>query len=131
MAAALKVDIVTPERSVFSGPASEIVLPAWEGQLGVLPDHDALLSLLRAGTCVVNVQGEGTQRWVIGRGFADIGGDHVTLLTDQAVPVDAIDRGAAQTLLAEALRDVDAHAGTELGKAAEIRAEWARALIDA
>lgn len=131
MATALTVDIVTPERSVFSGAASEVLLPAWEGQLGVLPDHDALLSLLRCGPCEVKVQGA-THRWVIGRGFADVGGDHVTLLTDQAVAVEAIDKSAAQQDLANALRDAESHpVGTEAHKQAVGRVEWAQALVDA
>lgn len=131
MATALQVEIVTPERAVFSGTANEIVLPAWEGELGVLPDHDALLSLLRAGVCTVSTGGA-TRRWVIGRGFADIGGERVTLLTDQAVPVEEIDRPGAEAMLAAALTEIDAQPpGTEAQKQAVARAEWARALLGA
>ena len=71
MAGTTHVRIVTPERRVFDGPATEVVLPAWEGELGVYPDHDALLALLRSGTCRVHTA-EGVQRWVVGRGFAEI-----------------------------------------------------------
>ncbi len=131
MATALTVEIVTPEAAVFSGTASEVLLPAWEGQLGVLPDHDALLSLLKSGLCEV-VEGGSRKQWVIGRGFADIGGEHVTLLTDRAVPLDQVDKAAAATELAEANADIDTHPiGSEAQKAAVIRAEWAQALIDA
>ena len=131
MATQLSVEIVTPEASVFSGSALEVVLPAWDGQLGVLPDHDALLSLLRAGPCEVR-DDTGSKLWIIGRGFADIGGDHVTLLTDQAIPVDQVDKASAQADLAAATADAESHPlGSEAQKAAAIRAEWAQALIDA
>lgn len=131
MATALSVEIVTPEASVFSGTANEVLLPAWEGQLGVLPDHDALLSLLKSGLCEV-VEGGSKKQWVIGRGFADIGGEHVTLLTDRAVPLDQVDKSEAASELAEAKADIEKHPiGSEAQKAAVVRAEWAQALIDA
>ena len=83
MADSLQLDIVTPQASVYSGPASEVVLPAWEGQLGVYPHHDALLALLRAGRCAVTTAA-GVQTYVIGRGFAGIGPDRteITLVAD-------------------------------------------------
>ena len=129
---ALTVEIVTPERSIFSGSAKEIILPAWDGELGVYPDHDALLTLLKAGRAIVTTS-EGTYRWIVGRGFADVGGDHVTLLTDQAVPLDNVDRTAAATMLAEANASMsnNAEIGTERYKQAQIKAEWAQALLDA
>lgn len=127
----LHVDIVTPEAKVFSGPAREVLVPAWEGQLGVFPDHDALLSLLKAGVCEVTTA-EGTKKWIIGRGFADIGGDHVTLLTDQAVPVSEIDKAAAQTALADAEKELaELGPSSEKGKLVAQRIEWAQALLDA
>lgn len=128
---ALQVEIVTPEKSVFSGQAVEVTLPAWEGQLGVLPDHDALLSLLKCGVAEVR-DASGSKRWVIGRGFADIGGDHVTVLTDQAESVDDLDREGAQALLDEVQKELDSGELTPEGrKQAQIRAEWANAILDA
>ncbi|MEZ4319361.1 MAG: ATP synthase F1 subunit epsilon [Myxococcota bacterium] len=131
MATELRVEIVTPESSIFSGAAQEVVLPAWEGQMGVLPDHDALLSLLKSGLCEV-IAGGTSRKWVIGRGFADIGTDHVTLLTDRAVPVDQLDKAGASAELAKATAEIDQHPlGSEAQKAAVVRAEWAQAILDA
>ena len=90
MATELQLDIVTPAASVYSGPATEVILPAWDGELGVYPQHDTLLALLRAGTCTVTTP-TGQLRYVVGRGFADIGSGSVTLLTDSCEPVDKID----------------------------------------
>ena len=131
MANVMTVEIVTPVASAFSGEAKEVVLPAWEGQLGVLPDHDALLTLLKAGKAVVYTDA-GVKVWIIGRGFADIGGDHVTLLTDQAVPLADVDKAAALAELGEAQEELTSESvGSEAHKAAQIRAEWAQALLDA
>lgn len=97
----LQVEIVTPEKRVFSGEATEVLLPAWEGQLGVYPQHDTLLTLLKAGRCAVYTS-DGVQEYVVGRGFAEIGPTVVTILTEACDVKAEIDREAAQRDLAEA-----------------------------
>ena len=97
----LQVEIVTPEKRVFSGEASEVLLPAWEGQMGIYPQHDSLLTLLRCGRCVVATK-SGVKEYVVGRGFAEIGPTVVTLLTEACDVRDEIDRDAAQRDLDEA-----------------------------
>ncbi len=125
----LQVDIVTPEASAFSGEASEVILPAWEGQLGVYPGHDALLSLLRAGRCVVTSP-QGVRRYVVGRGFAEIGPDHVTILTDRFEPLEGVDKKQAQADLEAAEKELlETEASTERWRQAEIALEHAQARL--
>lgn len=129
--ATLQLDIVTPSASVFSGPVSEVVLPAWEGQMGVFPQHDALLALLRAGVCKVNSP-EGTHTFVVGRGFADIGPANVTLLTDSCEKAEDVDKAAASSERAEAEKALATAAfGTEAHNQAQIAMELAQARLDA
>jgi F-type H+-transporting ATPase subunit epsilon len=131
MALTLQVDLVTPERSVFSGPATEVVLPAWEGEMGVYPDHDALLTLLRAGSCVIASE-QGRLQYVLGRGFAEIGPDRVTMLTDSCEPAADVDHArAAQDLATAEAALATADPATEHFRQAQIAAEHARARLDA
>jgi len=92
--AGLQVDIVTPTKLAFSGAASEIRLPGWLGEMGVMPGHDTVLSLLRGGTAIVNAEG-GEKQFVIGRGFAEIGPERVTVLTDSCETPASIDQAKA------------------------------------
>jgi len=96
MATELQLDIVTPMKSAFSGTVRQVILPAWEGEEGALPDHDTELALLRGGVCTV-ISEQGEQRWAVGRGFAEISGTAVTLLTDSAELQDEVDKAAART----------------------------------
>lgn len=129
--ATLQLDIVTPSRSVFSGPVSEVVLPAWEGQLGVYPQHDALLALLRAGVCTV-AGPDGTKRYIVGRGFADVGPTNVTLLTDSCEEADSVDKDEARTALTAAEKAMSGvNFGTEAHNQAIIALEMAQARLDA
>ncbi len=97
----LTIDIVTPERLVFSGSAREIRVPGALGEFGVLPGHTIFLSLLRPGIATIDTAG-GAKRFIIGTGFAEAGADRVVLLTDTCEEVGSIDKAKAQQDLADA-----------------------------
>ncbi len=91
---ALVLDIVTPEKVVFSGPADEVSAPGVLGEFDVLPDHALFLSLLRAGLVSVRTK-TGVKRFVVGRGFAEAGPERLVLLTDSCEAAETVDKAAA------------------------------------
>lgn len=126
----LHVEIVTPTRAVYSGEASEVVLPAWEGELGVYADHDPLLTLLRAGRAIV-IGPEGTTEYIVGRGFAEIGADHVTMLTDSCQLISDVDVDRAHADMERAEQQMEeVEPDTEKYRVAEATAEHAMARLD-
>lgn len=130
MASTLQLEIVTPEKAAFSGTASQVILPAWRGQLGVLPEHDHLLALLRGGIAIVQTPA-GDTRFVLGRGFAEIGPDRVTVLTDSCEAADTIDKAQATAELTELQREFDdANLYAEGADRLELRLELARARVE-
>jgi F-type H+-transporting ATPase subunit epsilon len=125
----LNVDIVTPERVVFSGEVSEIRVPGEAGEFGVLPGHANFLSLLRAGVATL-LTSDGDKRFVIGRGFAEAGSERVVILTDTYEDSDNVDKSKAQSDLEKAETTISATAeGSEERNAAELAAELARARL--
>lgn len=129
--ATLQVDIVTPEKVVFSGPADEIAAPGVGGEFDVLPDHALFLSLLRAGIVTVRTKGA-TKRFVVGRGFAEAGPDRVVLLTDSCEAAEGVDKAAAQKMLEKADGVIaDSAPDSEERLGAEQAAELARARLEA
>ena len=93
------------------------------GEMGVYPDHDALLALLRAGSCSVT-DSSGVHRFVVGRGFVDIGPARVTILTDSCVKVSEVDKAKAGKDLAEAEHELaTADAQSERYRQAQIAYE--------
>ena len=127
----LKVSIVTPEQLAFEGEAREVYAPGWEGEFGILPGHDAYLSLMRAGVVTVQTS-SGTQRFIVGRGFAEAGPSSVTLLVDSCESTEGVDKAAARQALQAAEADLlKANANTPGWDAIEERRELAAARIDA
>lgn len=103
--AELTVDIVTPERLVFSGRASELRAPGWNGEFDVLPGHQLYLALLHGGVLTLVTQA-GEQRFAIGRGFAEAGPGRVTVLVEHCVAPAEVDRAAAEKELADAQEEL-------------------------
>lgn len=91
----LQVEIVTPERLIFSGRALRVSAPGWNGEFEIQPAHELYLSLLHGGTLTV-VTDAGTLRFAIGRGFAEAGPDRVIILTERCVREGEADKARAQ-----------------------------------
>ena len=94
----LQCVVVTPERVFLNAAADFVVLPLDDGELGVLPGREALVSLLGPGELRVR-DGEHARRFFVDGGFAEVRGDVVTVLTPQALQAGDIDTAAASACL--------------------------------
>jgi ATP synthase F1 epsilon subunit len=81
MADRLRLELATPTRLVVSGEADEVVVPGSEGSFGVLPGHAPLLSLVGTGEVMYRT-GREEHYLAVSGGFAEVGPDHVTILTE-------------------------------------------------
>lgn len=112
--AKLNVEIVTGERVVYAAEDVDMVVaPGADGQLGILPRHAALFSLLSLGELRVR-KGNNEQSIVVFGGFLEVNHNRVLVLADSAERVEEIDvqradlaRQRAETRLATAKRDID------------------------
>lgn len=93
----LTVRIITPERIAFEGPASSVVAPAYDGQLGILPRHAPLMVVLGIGELRIR-QGDRFEWFAIGEGFLHVLDDVVTVLTPYAEAALEIDVEQARRL---------------------------------
>lgn len=82
--AALKVRVVSPERTVFDGEAAAIVAPMWDGRVGILPGHAPMLALIGAGELAVDRPGGGSDTFHVAGGVLKVERNVVTLLTEYA-----------------------------------------------
>ena len=101
--ATIKVDVVSAEESIFSGDAELVSLPGQSGELGILPGHVPLITLIRPGFVRIRVPGkqEPEQVFVAG-GVLEVQPDLVTVLADTAVRSKDLDEAKAGKALEEA-----------------------------
>ncbi|MFU0842115.1 MAG: ATP synthase epsilon chain [Burkholderia sp.] len=103
MASTIKVDVVSAEEKIFSGDAELVSLPGQSGDLGILPGHTPLITLIRPGMVRIHMPGkaEALKVFVAG-GVLEVQPDRVTVLADTAVRSEDLDEAKAKQALEEA-----------------------------
>ena len=91
----IRVDIVTAERLVFSEDADIVMVPGVEGELGILPHHAPIMTMIKPGEVLVR---KGTEEYslAVSGGFLEVKPDHITILADAAERADEIDIARAE-----------------------------------
>ena len=95
MANTLKLEIVTPDATVYSEDVEMVTLQGVEGQMGIYPQHVRLITQLVPGEVIVNKAGR-DNFLAVGEGLVEITGDRVAIVTDMAVAAEKIDEAKAE-----------------------------------
>jgi F-type H+-transporting ATPase subunit epsilon len=101
MANKIHLEIITPEKRALREEVDEVVLPGLTGELGVLPDHEPLITQLKTGVLTYR-QGASQQKLHVSGGFAEVLGDKVSVLSDVAEKPNEIDVERAKSALERA-----------------------------
>ena len=125
--AKIRLEIVTAERAVYSEDVDEVIAPGMDGELGILPHHAPLMTVLKPGMLTVKKDGDELNLAVSG-GFMEVRPERIIILADTAEHAEEIDIARAEEARkrAEEAKVGAATAGAEAQMAAE--AALARAL---
>ncbi len=104
--AAFHFELVSPERLLYSGEVEAVVVPGVEGQFTVLKDHAPTMTTLKPGVVEVSESGAKAQRLFVRGGFADIAVSGLTILAEQAIPLDELDSAKLAQEIKNAEEDV-------------------------
>ena len=96
------LEIVSPERLLLSRPVDMVVIPASEGDMGVLEGHTPMIVMLRGGTIDLYEGDRVTDRLFVSGGFAEVTPERCTVLANEAVPLAELNKAEAERQLAEA-----------------------------
>lgn len=125
--AELYVEIISPERTVYSQAADLVVVPGADGQLGVLPAHTRLFAQLVEGEVKI-VKGGEEFFLAIGGGFIDVSLNKVTILVTRAVAADEINE--QEVLAAKAHAEELLRSTPEGGSLEAAHAAFQRSLLE-
>jgi F-type H+-transporting ATPase subunit epsilon len=101
----LTLEIVTPEAKVYSDTIDSVVIPTVEGEIGILPGHIPLLTQIESGELRIT-KGAVTHWLAVGGGFAQIDGDTVRVLAENAITEEKIDETVVETAMKRAEQEL-------------------------
>jgi F-type H+-transporting ATPase subunit epsilon len=128
--ASFHFELVSPERLLFAGEVEAVVVPGSEGQFTVMRDHAPFMSTMKPGVVEVVESASKSLRLFVRGGFADVSPAGLTILAEQAIPVEDINLAHieaeiqyAQEDLADAQSDEARRAASEkIGQLGEVKA---------
>ena len=97
----MRLEIVTAERILFEGEVDVVVVPGADGEIGVLPKHAALMTVLQPGELRYRT-GDSEEQFVVTGGFVEVRGDRVSVLADAAEHIDEINMARVEEAIARA-----------------------------
>ena len=93
------VEIISPEKSILNTEASEVILPSYEGEMGILRDHIPLITFLRPG--LIKIKNENEKIFFIEEGIVEFKNNNLLILTSTAKAVSSIDQNYVDILIKE------------------------------
>jgi F-type H+-transporting ATPase subunit epsilon len=95
MASTIRLELVTPERLVLSEDVDEVIIPGYEGEFGVLPEHTQYLSIVNIGILRYR-KGSAWFKVALSGGFAEVTPERAVVLADTAERTEEIDLDRAR-----------------------------------
>ena len=89
MAEKFTVEIITPDRSLLKSETTEVTIPSYEGEMGILKDHTSLITFLRPG--LITVKGGEAKKYFVEEGIVEFSGNNLLILTSTVKIIDDLE----------------------------------------
>ena len=92
------VEIISPDKSILKSEATEVTIPSYEGQMGILKDHIPLITFLRPGLITIK-EDTGEKKFFIEDGTVEFSNNSLLILTSTAKSLDSLDKNSIDTII--------------------------------
>ena len=100
------VEIISPDKSILKLDAAEVIIPSYEGQMGILKDHIPLITFLRPGLIIIRTN-NGEKFFFIEDGIVEFSDDNLLILTSTAKSLDSLDRNSIDTIIKDSQEKIN------------------------
>ena len=90
MSKQFKLEIISPEKIIYSSEPTEVVIPSYEGYMTILYDHSTLITFLRPG--VIEVKGNETKKYFIEEGTVEFSDNKMLILTNTTIDIKELNK---------------------------------------
>ena len=99
------VEIISPDQTILKQETNEVIIPSFEGQMGILSNHIPLITFLRPG--IITIQAEGEKKYYVEEGTVEFSNNNLLILTSTARDIAHLDESKINELLQKAEADLN------------------------
>ena len=99
------IEIISPDKSILKMETSEVVIPSFEGEMGILKDHIPLITFLRPG--LINIKADNEQKFFVEEGTVEFSNNNLLILSSTAVEVIKMNKKLIDSLISESEKKLD------------------------
>ena len=100
------VEIISPDKSILKSEASEVTIPSYEGQMGILKDHIPLITFLRPGLIIIK-QDSGEKIFFVEDGTVEFANNNLLILTSTAKSVNSLEKNSIDAAIKNSQEKID------------------------
>ena len=100
------VEIISPDQTILKQETNEVIIPAFEGQMGILSNHIPLITFLRPG--IITIKAEGEKKYYVEEGTVEFSNNNLLILTSTAKDVANLDKSQINDLIQKAEANLNA-----------------------
>ena len=99
------IEIISPDKSILKMETSEVVIPSFEGEMGILKDHIPIITFLRPG--LINIKADNEQKFFVEEGTVEFSNNNLLILTSTAVEVTKMSKKFMDSLISASEKKLD------------------------
>ena len=99
------IEIISPDKSILKMETSEVIIPSFEGEMGILKDHIPLITFLRPG--IINIKAGTEQKFFVEEGTVEFSNNNLLILTSTAVEVTKMNKKFIDSLISMSQKKLD------------------------
>ena len=93
------VEIISPDKSIIKSDTTEVTIPSFEGEMGILKDHIPLITFLRPG--IIEIKDQNERKYFVEDGTVEFSNNNLLILTSTAKEVSNIDKELLSTIISK------------------------------
>ena len=105
MSEKFSIEIISPDRSILKMETSEVVIPSFEGEMGILKDHIPLITFLRPG--IIDIKAGTEQKFFVEEGTVEFSNNNLLILTSTAVEVTKMNKKFIDSIISVSEKKLD------------------------
>ena len=99
------VEIISPDGSILKSEATEVTIPSYEGQMGILKDHISLITFLRPG--LISIKNQEEKKYFIQEGTVEFSNNNLLILTSTTKDLSSLDKNFVDTFIEQAQKKIN------------------------